>query len=180
MRPSPPTPSPSSPLEFSGFDSLSASPPEAPFSDLDHATASAYAVASEAPIGDFGGASAGGGDGGVKVCTFNNHGAGRSSVPADKSECTTKIMAKDVIAILDHLGWERAHVIGHSMRPMIAWKLAAMVPNRVLCLGLLNVTGGGYECFPKIIFVVTPLTSAHAARRVVVASLPSCRSPLHC
>ncbi|KAI6680212.1 hypothetical protein NL676_034093 [Syzygium grande] len=33
---------------------------------------------------------------------------------------------------------------------MIAWKLAAMVPNRVLSLGLLNVTGGGYECFPKI------------------------------
>ncbi|XP_056172942.1 uncharacterized protein LOC115668424 isoform X1 [Syzygium oleosum] len=62
----------------------------------------------------------------------------------------TKIMAKDAIAVLDHLGWKRAHVIGHSMRAMIACKLAAMVPNRVLSLGLLNVTGGGYECFPKI------------------------------
>ncbi|XP_030445742.2 uncharacterized protein LOC115668424 isoform X2 [Syzygium oleosum] len=59
-------------------------------------------------------------------------------------------MAKDAIAVLDHLGWKRAHVIGHSMRAMIACKLAAMVPNRVLSLGLLNVTGGGYECFPKI------------------------------
>ncbi|KAF8042850.1 hypothetical protein BT93_A1240 [Corymbia citriodora subsp. variegata] len=59
-------------------------------------------------------------------------------------------MAKDAIALLDHLGWERAHVIGHSMGAMIACKLAAMVPNRVLSLGLLNVTGGGFECFPKI------------------------------
>ncbi|KAI6697782.1 hypothetical protein NL676_017901 [Syzygium grande] len=98
----------------------------------------------------LGGAGAGGGDGGVEVCAFDNRGAGRSSVPADKSEYTTKIMAKDAIAVLDHLGWERAHVIGHSMGAMIACKLAAMVPNRVLSLGLLNVTGGGYECFPKI------------------------------
>ncbi|XP_042980923.1 uncharacterized protein LOC122310824 isoform X3 [Carya illinoinensis] len=33
---------------------------------------------------------------------------------------------------------------------MIACKLAAMVPERVLSLALLNVTGGGFECFPKL------------------------------
>ena len=33
---------------------------------------------------------------------------------------------------------------------MIASKLAAMVPERVLSLALLNVTGGGFECFPKV------------------------------
>lgn len=33
---------------------------------------------------------------------------------------------------------------------MIASKLAAMVPERVQSLALLNVTGGGYECFPKV------------------------------
>ncbi|XP_030532333.1 putative aminoacrylate hydrolase RutD isoform X1 [Rhodamnia argentea] len=93
---------------------------------------------------------AGAGDNGVEVCAFDNRGAGRSSVPTDKSEYTTKIMAKDAIDLLDHLGWERAHVIGHSMGAMIACKLAAMVPGRVLSLGLLNVTGGGVECFPKI------------------------------
>lgn len=35
---------------------------------------------------------------------------------------------------------------------MIACKLAAMVPDRVLSLAVLNVTGGGFECFPKVLF----------------------------
>ncbi|KAG5533890.1 hypothetical protein RHGRI_027926 [Rhododendron griersonianum] len=62
----------------------------------------------------------------------------------------TRIMAKDAIALMDHLGWRKAHVFGHSMGAMIACKLAALVPDRVLSLALLNVTGGGYECFPKL------------------------------
>ncbi|CAG7880194.1 unnamed protein product [Brassica rapa] len=87
---------------------------------------------------------------GMEVCAFDNRGMGRSSVPSHKSEYTTTIMAKDSISLLDHLGWERAHIIGHSMGAMIACKLAAMVPERVLSLALLNVTGGGFECFPKL------------------------------
>ncbi|KAL2550797.1 alpha/beta-hydrolase superfamily protein [Forsythia ovata] len=87
---------------------------------------------------------------GVEVCAFDNRGMGRSSVPTKKSEYTTRNMAKDAIALMDHLGWEKAHVFGHSMGAMIACKLAAMVPDRVLSLALLNVTGGGYECIPKL------------------------------
>ncbi|CAF2324442.1 BnaA10g06420D [Brassica napus] len=87
---------------------------------------------------------------GMEVCAFDNRGMGRSSVPTHKSDYTTTIMAKDSISLLDHLGWEKAHVIGHSMGAMIACKLAAMIPERILSLALLNVTGGGFECFPKL------------------------------
>ncbi|KAL1813715.1 hypothetical protein ACET3Z_023780 [Daucus carota] len=86
----------------------------------------------------------------VEVCALDNRGMGRSSVPAKKSEYTTRIMAKDAIAVMDHLGWEKAHVFGHSMGAMISCKLAATVPDRILSLALLNVTGGGFECFPKL------------------------------
>ncbi|KAG6753649.1 hypothetical protein POTOM_041639 [Populus tomentosa] len=128
------------------------------------------------------------GGNGIQVCAFDNRGMGRSSVPTKKSEYTTKIMAKDAIALMDHLGWRKAHIFGHSMGEsvilsfpflllpllnateincsqqlipslvhvtvetgaMIACKLAAMVPDRVLSLALLNVTGGGFECLPKL------------------------------
>ncbi|XP_027331517.1 uncharacterized protein LOC113846938 [Abrus precatorius] len=86
---------------------------------------------------------------GIEVCVFDNRGVGQSSVPVQKSEYSTKIMAKDAIALLDHLGWKKAHVFAHSMGAMIACKVAAMVPDRVLSLALLNVTGGGFQCFPK-------------------------------
>nr|XP_029119564.1 uncharacterized protein LOC105038263 isoform X2 [Elaeis guineensis] len=89
-------------------------------------------------------------DEGIEVCCFDNRGVGRSSVPTKKSEYTTTIMAKDALALLDHLGWRKAHVFGHSMGAMIACKLAAIAPERLCSLALLNATGGGFECFPKI------------------------------
>lgn len=89
-------------------------------------------------------------DEGIEVCCFDNRGVGQSSVPTKKSEYTTTIMAKDALALLDHLGWKKAHVFGHSMGAMIGCKLAAMAPERLCSLALLNATGGGFECFPKI------------------------------
>ncbi|XP_076919436.1 uncharacterized protein LOC143580222 [Bidens hawaiensis] len=89
-------------------------------------------------------------DKGIEVCAIDNRGVGRSSVPIKTSEYTTKIMAKDAIAVMDHLGWKKAHVFGHSMGGMIASKLAALFPERLASLALLNVTGGGYECLPKL------------------------------
>ncbi|KAI3508114.1 hypothetical protein L1887_23116 [Cichorium endivia] len=87
---------------------------------------------------------------GIEVCAIDNRGVGRSSIPTKRSEYTTSIMAKDAIAVMDHLGWKKAHVFGHSMGGMIASKLAAIFPDRIQSLALLNVTGGGYECLPKI------------------------------
>lgn len=88
--------------------------------------------------------------GGIEVCSLDNRGMGRSSIPTKKSDYSTRIMAKDAIALLDHLGWKKAHVFGHSMGAMIACKMAALVPDRILSLALLNVTGGGFECCPKL------------------------------
>jgi pimeloyl-ACP methyl ester carboxylesterase len=51
-------------------------------------------------------------------------------------------IAQDVVALLDHLGITRAHVVGASMGGMIAQILAANEPDRVASLGIIMSTTG--------------------------------------
>ena len=46
-------------------------------------------------------------------------------------------MADDAVAVLDHLGIERAHVVGASMGGMIAQIVAARYPERTAGLGII-------------------------------------------
>ncbi|GFH12502.1 alpha/beta-hydrolase [Haematococcus lacustris] len=79
----------------------------------------------------------------------DNRGIGFSSIPSDKSQYSTSVMAQDVLLVMDHLGWSQAHVAGFSMGGMIATKLAAAAPHRVSSLSILSVTGGGMEILPR-------------------------------
>jgi pimeloyl-ACP methyl ester carboxylesterase len=44
----------------------------------------------------------------------------------------------DLLALLDHLGHDRAHVVGHSLGGMIGWALSARDPERVASLLMLG------------------------------------------
>src|SRR5947208_4181907 len=46
-------------------------------------------------------------------------------------EITPAALASDVVALLDHLGLDRADVIGHSMGGAVAVELAVSAPARV-------------------------------------------------
>ena len=50
-----------------------------------------------------------------RCCTFDNRGIGSSSIPEHFSAYKTGIMAADVRALMDHLGWAQAHVMGMSL-----------------------------------------------------------------
>ena len=60
-------------------------------------------------------------------------------------------MTRDVVALLDHLGIARAHVVGASMGGMIAQILAATEPQRVASLAIImSTTGKPFSRLPAL------------------------------
>lgn len=76
-----------------------------------------------------------------RVILPDNRGSGRSD--QTKIEYSVPRMADDVIALLDHLGVERAHVLGLSLGGLIAQQLAISYPERVFGLILVSTQPGG-------------------------------------
>ena len=68
------------------------------------------------------------------VLLFDLRGHGQSDTPP--SGYTTKVMAQDLDALLQGLGIERAHVVGHSYGGAVALHHAVLHPERVLSLTL--------------------------------------------
>jgi len=52
-------------------------------------------------------------------------------------------MAKDALALINHLRWNQCHVVGASMGGMVALELALIVPEKILSLTLLATHAGG-------------------------------------
>jgi pimeloyl-ACP methyl ester carboxylesterase len=52
-------------------------------------------------------------------------------------------LADDAVALLDHLGIEKAHIVGNSLGGMVVWRLMADCPQRFLTVTLVD-TGSPY------------------------------------
>lgn len=78
-----------------------------------------------------------------QVAVFDNRGIGKSV--SRSSSISIEIMARDALAIIDHLGWESAHIVGHSMGGVIAQQLALDAPSRVRSLALMCTFSRGKE-----------------------------------
>ncbi len=89
----------------------------------------------------------------LNVILHDPRGCGRSS--RLQSDCTIDQMACDVAALLDHLGIDSAHVLGHSMGGRIALALALNFPRKVRSLILASSGSGpasrsGSDCIPGL------------------------------
>ena len=73
-----------------------------------------------------------------RVVIFDNRGVGKSSKP--KEPYTIRTMADDTIGLMDHLGIDKAHVMGTSLGGMIAQELAINYPDRLNRLILVCTT----------------------------------------
>jgi pimeloyl-ACP methyl ester carboxylesterase len=78
-------------------------------------------------------------DAGFQVISYDTRGFGASDKPAEVDAYSIVYLAMDVTAILDHLGLERAHVVGHDWGAATAWATASFAPDRVDHLVALSV-----------------------------------------
>ena len=76
---------------------------------------------------------------GYQVIAPDVRGFGGSDRPEGVDSYNILFLLADVIGVLDHLGVERAHVVGHDWGAALSWALAAFAPDRVDHLVALSV-----------------------------------------
>jgi pimeloyl-ACP methyl ester carboxylesterase len=78
-------------------------------------------------------------DAGLRAVAPDLRGFGASDKPEGVDAYALRHSVADVVAVLDALEVERAHVVGHDWGAAVAWALAAFVPLRVERLVVLSV-----------------------------------------
>ena len=71
---------------------------------------------------------------GYRAVLLDQRGYSPGARPAGRRAYVLAEAATDVLALLDELGIERAHVVGHDWGGAIGWHLAATAPDRLLSL----------------------------------------------
>jgi pimeloyl-ACP methyl ester carboxylesterase len=76
---------------------------------------------------------------GYHVIAPNQRGYGNSSRPAEVTAYDVAHLADDLVALLNHFGYEDATFIGHDWGSMVVWSLTLLHPTRVnklVCLSM--------------------------------------------
>src|SRR5919199_463584 len=76
---------------------------------------------------------------GFQVIVPDLRGFGASDKPEGIEHYALLALLGDVIGVLDHLGVERAHFVGHDWGAVLGWTAAALMPERVDHLVALSV-----------------------------------------
>jgi pimeloyl-ACP methyl ester carboxylesterase len=101
------------------------------------------------------------------VVSFDNRGIGGSR--NHDGRLTIEDMAADALAIMDALGFERFHVVGHSMGGIIAQAVALQAPARVASLAFLCTFAKGSDgskvTLPMLVTALRMRIGTRAMRR---------------
>ncbi|KAE8901188.1 hypothetical protein PF005_g26742 [Phytophthora fragariae] len=80
---------------------------------------------------------------GLSILVLDNRGFGGTDAPFGMY--STRTMAEDILALMDHIGWSSAHIVGGSMGGMIAQELALLDLRRVRSLTLVSTSRDRYK-----------------------------------
>ena len=76
---------------------------------------------------------------GFRTIAPDLRGFGASDRPDEVEAYGLPLIIGDVLGVLDHLGVQRAHVVGHDWGAAVSWLLATLAPDRVDHLAALSV-----------------------------------------
>ncbi len=112
----------------------------------------------------------------VVVPDLRGHGA--SAKPHGDEHYSLALLADDLRGLVDHLGWERFSLLGHSMGGMLAQLLATAQPERLDALILMDTHHGPLETIdPEVVVLGAALARAEGMDAIADA-LAALDSPL--
>lgn len=88
---------------------------------------------------------------GFRTIAPDMRGRGRSDRPPDVAAYGLQNMVADVVGIMDALGIQRAHVVGHDWGAAVAWLVAMLAPDRVDHLVAVSVGAPGAAGPPTLV-----------------------------
>lgn len=104
-----------------------------------------------------------------RLLVLDNRGHGHSDAPAAPASITIERMADDVEALAAHVGFERYHLLGHSMGGAIVQEIALRSPAKLLSL-ILEDTSFRFAGH-KLEFPETPQPRPTARQEQVLARM---------
>lgn len=76
---------------------------------------------------------------GFRVIVPDQRGYGQSDAPRSVAAYALTELAKDIVGLMDALGYEKVYLAGHDWGAAVAWAVAIAYPQRVRKLAILNV-----------------------------------------
>jgi pimeloyl-ACP methyl ester carboxylesterase len=100
---------------------------------------------------------------GYRVISFDQRGFGDSDAPSGTQHYKLPLIAEDALAVLDTLGIQKAHLVGHDWGAAVAWFLAGTRPERFHTLTALSAgharayAAAGFEQYRRAWYILVAL-----------------------
>lgn len=75
---------------------------------------------------------------GFRVITPDQRGFNHSDKPLKKEAYRQKVLAADIIGLMDALGYEKVNLAGHDFGGVVAWSIATLYPKRIEKLAIIS------------------------------------------